>query len=77
MKKVRLSLWISTLLTAFFIGGNQIFAVDNKAELTNEQASRQEDIKEFLNCRVVPQLGNLWDYTFEPGKFPDLDWDRP
>lgn len=80
MKKVRLSFGILTLLAAFFIGGTQIHAVEDKAALTDEQAnriSRQEEIKEFLNCLVVPQLGNLWDYTFEPGKFPALKWDKP
>ncbi len=40
-------------------------------------ASDQEAFKEFLNCRVVPRLGNPWDYTFEPGKFPALEWDKP
>lgn len=80
MKKVIISLGILTLLAAFLIGCNQIHAVEDKAELTDEQANRiskQEEIKDFLNCLVVPQLGNLWDYTFEPGKFPVLDWDRP
>ena len=77
MKKVRLLFWILTLLAAFLIGGSRIHAVESKAVLTDEQASRQEEIKEFLNCRIVPQLGNLWDYTFEPGKFPQLDWDKP
>jgi len=77
MKKVRLSLRILTLLMVFFIDSNEIHAVEDKAELANEQANRQEEIKEFLNCRIVPQLGNSWDYTFEPGKFPELDWDRP
>jgi len=77
MKKVRLLLGIFTLLAALFIGGSRILAVESKAELTDEQASRQQEIKEFLNCRIVPQLGNLWDYTFEPGEFPQLDWDKP
>jgi len=77
MKQVRLSFGILTLLAAFFIGGSRILAVQSKAELTDEQASRQEEIKEFLNCQIVPQLGNLWDYTFEPGKFPELNWDKP
>ncbi len=80
MKKVRLLLGILILLAVFFISGTLIHAVEDKAELTDEQANKinkREEIKEFLNCLVVPQLGNLWDYTFEPGKFPELDWDRP
>ena len=80
MKQIRLSFGILTLLAAFFIGGPRVLAVESKAELTDEQAnriSRQEEIKEYLNCQIVPQLGNLLDYTFEPGKFPGLKWDRP
>lgn len=42
---------------------------------TEEQAKK--DFAQFLNCRVVPQYGNYWDYTFGPGKFPQMDWDRP
>ena len=37
----------------------------------------QEDYRAFLNCRIVPKLGNLWDYTFDPGPFPELVWDNP
>jgi len=40
-------------------------------------ADSKEDFREFLNCRVVPKLGNAWDYLFEPGRFPNLAWDRP
>jgi CubicO group peptidase (beta-lactamase class C family) len=40
-----------------------------------EQAKK--DFTEFLNCRIVPQYGNYWDYTFGPGKFPQMGWDRP
>ena len=80
MKKVRLSSLILILHALFFISGTQIHAVEDKAELTDEPANKinkREGVREFLNCRVVPKLGNLWDYTFEPGKFPELDWDRP
>ena len=80
MKKVRLSSVILILFAVFFIGGTQIHAVEDKAELTDEQANtinKREEVREFLNCRIVPKLGNSWDYTFEPGKFPGLDWDRP
>ncbi|MBL9127013.1 MAG: beta-lactamase family protein [Verrucomicrobiales bacterium] len=31
----------------------------------------------FLRCRLVPQLGNPWDYVFEPGPLPALAWDHP
>jgi len=35
----------------------------------------EEALKEFLNCQII-QDGNPWDYTFYPGKFPDLVWDK-
>jgi CubicO group peptidase (beta-lactamase class C family) len=65
----------------FFVGCSQIEVVEDKVDIPNEPANgiinKQEDIREFLNCQIVPKLGNPWDYTFEPGKFPKLDWDRP
>jgi len=39
--------------------------------------SEQTELREFLNCQLVPRLGNAWDYTFAPGKFPRIEWDRP
>ena len=42
-----------------------------------ETANRQKTLKTFLACRIVPKLGNAWDYTFEPGQFPNVEWDRP
>ncbi len=80
MKKVGLILRISTLLTVCFVGCSQIQVVEDKAKLPDEPSNRisnQGAIREFQNCRIVPKLGNPWDYTFEPGKFPRLEWDRP
>jgi hypothetical protein len=80
MKNVGLILRISALLTVCFVGCSQTQVVQDKAELPDEPSNRisnQGDIREFLNCRIVPKLGNPWDYTFEPGKFPRLEWDRP
>ncbi|UCG59287.1 MAG: beta-lactamase family protein [Phycisphaerales bacterium] len=80
MKKVRLFLLISAMPAMFFVACSQVQIGEDKVELPDEPASetsRQDEIKEFLNCRVVPKLGNPWDYTFEPGKFPELQWDRP
>jgi len=71
---------ISILLAVFFICGTQIHAAEDKAESQDEPANKinkREEVREFLNCRIVPKLGNLWDYTFGPGKFPELEWDRP
>jgi len=80
MKRIGWSLRISALLLMFFIGCSQTQVVEDKAKLPDEPAnevSRQEEVREFLNCKVVPQLGNSWDYTFGPGKFPKLEWDKP
>ncbi len=35
------------------------------------------DLRSFLNCRLVPDVGNAWDYTFLPGDFPEVKWDKP
>jgi lysophospholipase L1-like esterase len=39
--------------------------------------SENRELQAFLNCQLVPKLGNAWDYTFAPGKFPRIEWDRP
>ncbi len=80
MKKVILPLIISVLLTVSFVGCSRIQTIEENAEFSDEPVkgiSRKEAIIEFQNCRVVPKLGNPWDYTFEPGRFPSLEWDRP
>lgn len=38
---------------------------------------RRRDFHEFLSASVIPKVGNPWDATFVPGKFPKVDWDRP
>jgi hypothetical protein len=38
---------------------------------------RQTNLCPFLDCRIVPKVGNAWDYTFKPGKLPNVEWDRP
>ena len=80
MKNVGLLLMISVLLMVSFVGCGRIRNFEEKAALSDEpvkKISSKEAIIEFQNCRIVPQLGNHWDYTFEPGKFPALEWDRP
>jgi hypothetical protein len=80
MEKIRWSLGISALFLAFFVGCSRTQIVEEKAKQPDKSASEirdQEEIREFLNCRVVPKLGNSWDYTFGPGKFPKLEWDKP
>jgi hypothetical protein len=80
MEKVRLSSVILIFLSVFFISGTQVHAIEDKVELQDKLAdkiNRREEAREFLNCRIVPKLGNSWDYTFGPGKFPELVWDRP
>jgi CubicO group peptidase (beta-lactamase class C family) len=51
----------------------------DEAAYTKIQAEKlqQEQFKEFLDCRVVSKVGNSWDYTFGPGKFPEVDWEKP
>ena len=39
--------------------------------------SDNAELKAFLDCQLVPKLGNAWDYRFAPGQFPRIDWDRP
>jgi len=57
------------------------FEHEGAAVPSSEQAPRslsdQTELREFLNCQLVPRLGNAWDYTFAPGKFPRVEWDRP
>jgi len=43
-----------------------------QAPMTDHKRTR-----EFLYCQLIPRLGNAWDYTFAPGQFPRLEWDRP
>lgn len=39
--------------------------------------NKQESYKAFLNCRMIPDLENPWEYYFFPGEFPGIRWDRP
>jgi CubicO group peptidase (beta-lactamase class C family) len=66
------------LLAAISLAGRDVWAIEAKQKRVGEgTADRPEALKDFLNCRVVPKLGNPWDYTFEPGRFPEVGWDRP
>jgi CubicO group peptidase (beta-lactamase class C family) len=42
-----------------------------------EKEREKEDFLAFLNCRVRPGVGNSWDYTFGPGNFPKIKWEKP
>ena len=80
MKKTGWLLKISILFAVFFIDWNQTHAAERKEELPDGPAKTvdsQGQMREFLNCRIVPRLGNAWDYTFEPGELPRLEWDKP
>jgi hypothetical protein len=80
VEKVRLLLGFPVLLIVLLIGCSRIQTIEEKTEFSNEpvkETSSKEAIIEFQNCRIVPNLGNPWDYTFEPGKFPSLEWDKP
>ena len=47
------------------------------SEQTPGLLSDRVEMRAFLDCRLVPKLGNAWDYTFAPGKFPRVEWNRP
>ena len=53
-------------------------AVDQKtyAEIEAKEKAR-EDFNRFLNCRLIPEKINTWNYVFGPGKFPKLQWEQP
>jgi CubicO group peptidase (beta-lactamase class C family) len=42
-----------------------------------ESQREKEAYGRFLDCQVVPLIGNHWNGIFTPGKFPDVGWDRP
>lgn len=80
VNRIKCLLVFPALLVVLLVGCSRIQTVEEKPELSSKSANvtgSKEDIIEFQNCRIVPLLGNPWDYTFEPGKFPDLEWDRP
>jgi CubicO group peptidase (beta-lactamase class C family) len=78
MRKYGTPLGTLILLAALSLACREAWAVEAKEKHTDEgAANRQEALKDFLNCRVVPKLGNPWDYVFEPGRFPEVGWDRP
>ncbi|MHC4501340.1 MAG: serine hydrolase domain-containing protein, partial [Planctomycetota bacterium] len=41
-----------------------------------EKEREKEDFLEFLSCRIRPKVGNSWDYTFAPGDFPEIKWEK-
>jgi CubicO group peptidase (beta-lactamase class C family) len=57
------------------------FAVEvlDSTEYAKAQAEERarKDFTEFLAARIVPQYGNYWNYTFGPGKFPKMGWEKP
>jgi hypothetical protein len=69
------------VLLGFIVGLVTILATGvwlvHGEQLPVKPLSEQKELREFLGCQVVPQLGNAWDYTFEPGEFPKLEWDGP
>ncbi len=66
------------LLAAILWAGADIWAIETEQRRADERtADTPETLRDFLDCRVVPRLGNPWDYTFEPGRFPKVGWDRP
>jgi len=37
----------------------------------------KEDFNDFLNCPIVPKEMNTWNFVFNPGDFPELQWEKP
>jgi CubicO group peptidase (beta-lactamase class C family) len=37
----------------------------------------RESYVSFLNCTMIPDIPNPWEYYFFPGEFPGVRWDRP
>ena len=37
----------------------------------------RESYLSFLNCNMIPDIPNPWEYYFFPGEFPEVRWDRP
>jgi len=35
-----------------------------------------QDFNRFLNCTFFPKQANRWNYFFNPGEFPVLDWEN-
>ena len=52
-------------------------AVASARTTSAKPISENKELQAFLNCQVIPKLGNAWDYTFAPGNFPAVEWDRP
>ena len=69
MKSIRVPGMILFSVAVCGLCGSALWAADPPADPKIVQA--------FLDCQVVPKLGNAWDYTFAPGKFPSVQWDRP
>lgn len=79
MKRAGLLFLLAILAGVLLVGCGGLEVAGDVAEVGDVRADakvEREDLREFQNCRVVPKLGNLWDYTFAPGKLPELAWDR-
>ena len=73
MRQVKPRFEILVVYAVFLLACSTAQGVESEpgpSEQPSRETPSQEDFKEFPNCRIVPRLGNPWDYTFEPGKFP-------
>jgi hypothetical protein len=69
---------IVILLAAISLVDSDVWAAEARERAARDGAAdKTETLKDFLQCRAVPKLGNPWDYTFAPGRFPEVGWDRP
>jgi CubicO group peptidase (beta-lactamase class C family) len=79
---VKLNKGLNRVLLKVTQGANEwgfvVEVLDAEGYAALEAKEREkEDLLEFLNCRVRPKVGNPWDYTFEPGNFPQIKWEKP
>ncbi len=47
------------------------------AEQIRRQREQRRAFDEFLYCTIQPQTGNRRTFSFSPGRFPTLTWNRP
>jgi len=68
---IKISEWVrewAFVIEAFDSSGYAVIEAEVRAKY---------DFYQFLNCRLVPKNENRWNTYFTPGKFPELQWEKP
>jgi len=68
---------LERLMNSRFTMGFVVLLTAQVGQAAAGPLAEQKLLQEFLACEIVPRIGNSWDYTFEPGDLPKLEWDRP